>query len=58
MDAGIEGIIYPSSLTGEPCMTVYPQNFANSSSFLQIDDSLPDPGVRSRIDKDTFKDFL
>jgi hypothetical protein len=57
-DAGIEGIVYPSSLTGQPCIAVYPQNFVNSSSFLQIGDPLPSPGVKNRIDKDTFKDFL
>lgn len=26
--ANIEGILYPSKLTGKQCLTIYPRNFA------------------------------
>jgi RES domain-containing protein len=49
-DAGIEGILYPSSLTKAPCLAVFPQNFANTASFIQIDDPAPPACRRKRID--------
>lgn len=58
MDAGMEGILYTSVLTGKPCLVVYPQNFANTSSFVQIDDEAPNEAVRKRIDASTFKNFV
>jgi hypothetical protein len=33
VDAGIEGILYESVLTGKECLAVFPQNFLNSSSL-------------------------
>ena len=58
MDAGLDGIVYPSVLTGKTCLAVYPQNFTSSASFVEIDDPVPADIVRKRIDATTFKDFL
>jgi hypothetical protein len=57
-DAGMEGIVYTSVLTRKPCLVIYPQNFANSSSFVELDDALPDTTVQRRIDSTTFKKFV
>ena len=57
MDAGIEGIVYGSVLTQQPCLAIFPQNFNNSSSFVELDDPLPSETVQRRIDSSTFKDF-
>ena len=35
-DAGIEGVTYTSGLTRQPCMVIYPQNFSNSASFIEL----------------------
>ena len=48
--AGIEGILYPSKLTNEPCLVVFAQNFFATDSYLQLDDEPPHPQVPVRID--------
>jgi hypothetical protein len=48
--AGIEGIIYPSKLTGQECMCIFPRNFAGTSSFVEIDDPAPDGVSATRLD--------
>lgn len=58
MNAGIEGIIYISTLTHKACLVVYPQNFANSSSFIELDDPAPSDSVQKRIDHSTFTHFV
>lgn len=57
-DAGIEGIIYHSALTSQPCMAIYPQNFLNSASFVELDDPAPVENVPTRIDRTTFRNFI
>ena len=58
LDAGIEGILYTSLLTDKPCIVVYPQNFANASSFVEIDDPVPADTVQKRIDASSLKNFV
>lgn len=57
-DAGIEGILYESALTSKPCLAVYPQNFQDSSSFVELDGDCPAELVHKRIDSTSFKNFL
>jgi hypothetical protein len=58
IDAGIEGICYSSALTDRPCLALYPQNFPNSSSYVEMDDPLPRPTVPARIDATTYANFI
>lgn len=58
MDAGIEGIIYNSILTQQPCLAIYPQNFRNSPSYIQLDDPTPSEIVCTRIDRSNFEGFI
>lgn len=58
LDAGIEGVLYDSALTDKPCLAIYPQNFQDSSSFIELDDPCPPEVVNKRIDSTTFKNFL
>lgn len=58
MNAGIEGILYNSSITQKQCLAIFPQNFQNSSAFVQIDDTAPNVGVRCRIDSSNFNDVF
>lgn len=58
MDAGIEGILYTSALNAKQCLAIYPQNFGASSSFIELDDSLPSESVPKRIDAASFKDYI
>ena len=57
-DAGVEGILYESVLTGKECLAVFPQNFLNSSSYVELDDPLPSDDIRKRIDSGNFAEFI
>jgi len=48
--AGIEGILYPSKLTGQLCLVVYPKNFVGTDSFIMLDDEPPHEKVPIKID--------
>jgi hypothetical protein len=50
LSAGIEGIIYPSKLTKKDCLVIFPQNFEQTASFIQLDDQVPHDRVPSRVD--------
>jgi RES domain len=58
MNAGIEGILYSSTITQRASLAIFPQNFLNSSSFIELDDAVPDAKVQSRIDSSNFKDVI
>jgi hypothetical protein len=53
--AGIDGIVYPSRLTGKDCIVLFPRNFQNTSSFIQLDDDRPHPKVPHRIDSESWE---
>ena len=55
--AGIEGILYTSAITGGECIAIFPQNFLNSTSFVELDDPAP-TGVQIRIDSTNFAAIL
>lgn len=58
MNAGIEGILYSSTITHRACLAIFPQNFLNSSSFIELDDAVPDVKVQRRIDSSNFKEVV
>jgi RES domain-containing protein len=58
MDAGIEGILYNSAITQRLCLAVFPQNFLNSSSFVELDDPAPTAEVQRRIDSSNFSNVI
>jgi hypothetical protein len=58
VDAGIEGILNDSVLTDNPCSAIYPQNFQNSSSYIELDGPCPLETTHKRIDSTTFKNFI
>jgi RES domain len=46
--AGIEGILYPSKLSGGDCLAIFPANFRAGASFIQLDDDPPEHLVGPR----------
>lgn len=49
--AGIHGILYPSARNAaKRCMALFPQNWAGSSSFVQVSDRGPEGAQLTRID--------
>ncbi|WP_428412340.1 RES family NAD+ phosphorylase [Legionella sp.] len=53
--AGIEGILYPSKLTGSLCLVVFPKNFVSTDSYLKLDDEVPHEKVPTRIDASNWR---
>lgn len=59
VDAGIEGILYPSKYDGKDCLAVFPQNFeSGSDSFIQLDDPAPQEVALTRLDAKTWKKYF
>lgn len=58
VEAGIEAVLYESVLTRKPCLAAFPQNFLNSSSFIELDDPVPSEAVPRRVDSTNFKTFV
>jgi hypothetical protein len=56
MQAGIDGILYPSKLTDKDCLAIFPCNLAGGTSFIEIDDDCPDSTVGpERIDSSNWE---
>ncbi|MHB8391284.1 MAG: RES family NAD+ phosphorylase [Acidobacteriaceae bacterium] len=53
--AGIEGILYPSKRSGKECLAIFPDNFAMTSSYIQLDDEPPHARVERRIDSNNWR---
>jgi RES domain-containing protein len=52
--AGIHGILYPSTRVSEHrCLALFPQNWAGSSSFVEVSDAMPEEARVTRIDGET-----
>ncbi|MEE8484079.1 MAG: RES family NAD+ phosphorylase [Nitrospinota bacterium] len=49
-EAGIEGILYTSKMTGKLATAIFPKNFESSSSWIELDDEPPNSNVIKRID--------
>lgn len=58
--AGIEAIKYRSIHKKKNCIAIFPENFENSSSYVEIDGPLPEekPDIINRLDKDTWKKLV
>lgn len=51
LDAGIDGILYPSKFSGKDCLAIFPQNFDYpEKSFVQLDDETPPDVKIKRLD--------
>jgi len=58
LDAGIEAIVYESVITGKPCLAIFPQNFLNSTAFVELDDPVPSDEIPRRMDSTNFTRFV
>lgn len=60
-EAGIEGIIYTSVKDGKKCAAIFPRNFNNSSSCVEIDRNKAPSEIelnRLRLDKNSYRIFI
>ena len=56
MQAGIDGILYPSALTGKDCLAVFPCNLERTTSFIQLDDPGPPGAAPTRLDGSNWRE--
>jgi RES domain len=58
MSAGIQGIVYPSKITGSACLSVFPQTLADTSSHVQLSGEIPAAvETRRRMDSLSYDQF-
>jgi len=58
VEAGVAGILYPSKYGEKECLSIYPQNFRNTDSFVQIADKAPVGIKRKRLDANSVKEIM
>ncbi len=49
------GIVFLSKFTGKKCLAIFPKNFENTNSFVQLDDLSPSNAVTTRIDQSNWR---
>lgn len=55
--AGVEAVLYPSSKGRGECLAVYPENFGNTTAYIEIEGACP-PGMElKRLDQTTYSSF-
>jgi len=58
MDAGFEGVIYPSTKGGGKCVAIFPKNFDGADSYLELADAPPEGANCTRLDSQTWRDLV
>ena len=53
--SGITGILYYSCNNQKECLTIFPKNFKNSSSFIELIDTPPNKKIPKKIDSSNFR---
>lgn len=53
--AKVQGIVYPSKMTGRDCVAVFTRAFAGSDSFIALNDEPPSATVLRRIDSTNWR---
>lgn len=60
-EAGIQAIKYPSKFTKGNCLAIYPKNFENSDSYVQVNLSETPEAMKEidkRLDRESYKQFI
>ncbi len=55
--AGIEGILFPSSKTGEACLAIFPENLS-ASSYAELHHKAPAGVTALRLDGTNYRNFV
>ncbi|HEU4604510.1 MAG TPA: RES family NAD+ phosphorylase [Steroidobacteraceae bacterium] len=52
-DAGFDAVLYPSQQGGTRCLAVFPENFSNSSSRIEVSGGAPEGASKLVLDKNS-----
>ena len=55
--AGVHAILYKSKFFTGKCLAIFPENFAESASFVQLSDPMASEDVIARLDKMTWQNL-
>jgi hypothetical protein len=58
MDAGFEGVIYPSTKGKGRCVAIFPKNIDGTDSYLQLVDDPPEGASCTRLDSQNWQDLI
>jgi hypothetical protein len=58
MEAGINGIVYPSVISGEDCLAIFPKTFTDSQAYVETIDIAPVGATFRRLDSKTHGDSV
>ena len=53
-EAGVEGVLYPSKMTGKDCVAIFTRNFEKGNSWVSLDEAPLALGVPSKIASSNF----
>lgn len=54
-NAGIQAILYPSKFNNKDCLAIFPQNFDETDSYIELDDVSPPETKIKRLDSTNWK---
>jgi hypothetical protein len=57
LDAGFDGVLYPSTKGPKSCIALFPDNVARSDSYLEVADEGPPGAGVLRLDSSTWQDI-
>lgn len=58
VEAGFEGVVYPSTKGDGQCVAVFPQNFTDAESVVELLDPVPSPECQRSLDRESLHEFL
>lgn len=57
VDAGFDGVVYPSTKGPKACIALFPTNFSGSESHVELADDPPRGATHTRLDQDTYEEI-
>lgn len=58
LDAGFDGIMYPSTKGSKNCIVLFPANFAESDSYVEVADAPPPGATNLRLDSSSWQEIV
>jgi hypothetical protein len=57
VNAGFDGIVYPSTKGPKACVALFPANFSGSESYVELADEAPKGTTHTRLDQETWDEI-
>ncbi len=57
LESGFDGVIYPSTKGPRNCLALFPTNFADSESYVEVTDKAPPGATKLKLDSSSWKEI-